>query len=1255
MPTSSRVFLKPFIGGLNTEGSDTDDLVLNTSEELNCTILPEQLRGRRYGFNIEEFGQWIDAGEKIVAHCLYHWNNAYEDVNFIVVQINYKVLIFEDTYPITGQQPVKTFNLSKFQTLNASPEAFDFTSVNSMLFVVGRTILPVVIEYDGSNNTFKDPILNNPKFRDFNGVDDGLAIDTCPATLTNAHLYNLINQGWDKEIYDAEHQTKTPLLPKDTEQYGLFYREYSKANGGTGTDNKGRYPANNLQWFVGKENSGKYNTTDVLNTYFGNTPAPKGHFIINYTDRSRTVASGITINKQSVTEMSWHATKITWQQPNPVYLEMYAGRANYYKPPYFTYTFNLPGSVTGKIKKFQVKIKDNVEATVKNRETIYHHIGRELTHLSNFKRSAKSAYYIFAQNFRISIIGINGSTRTVIYNKDNCNLGLNNMTGTWTTFDVNTSNTTSYKQYAVQISFPSIDQNKNYMPCLTANLEARVTETANDTPGDTTIVDGLPSNDLLQGAITRIENFGGRIFYLCGNTVLFSQTLSTNNVRYDKCYQEADPTSEEISDVVATDGGMIQLLSLGKGKNIKSFYRGVIVFGDEEVTGILSNYINLFSAESYDVVKITTAGLSAKDSVVETDNNLFYWSNHGIYMIAIDENNNISSTCITVNSIQNWYMNLNQFSKDHAVGYYDYANNRIYWFYPTTDNADKLDGCLVYDLNYNSFMPQLIDAGTVVRDVYGQYIGRIDNYGISYIALNGDVEEIQQPIQNNTVYNTRGELIGYVQDKYITDCNQTLTVNYITPTIYLRANGDIVTAGEDTVVLSQSVDSYYNRKSAGLILISDGRRFSFGDFNDREFRDFGVSPYQSYLVSRPITLGDSYFNKQTPIMQTLFKRTEEVKLKPFVLPDNNLEYYAIDTEFYRLTETTSYNTGYIINNEGYLRRMAATITYLPESLTDITITTYGFNDSLTSDDPVFTQLDTVTMTRTEALAAGGYIFESNPDTKYKSYKVAVTGTFSENNSTRLNIPVQIILADVDKSYGKFGGWNYYSTAIENPVTQVKGTDYDVDATDIGYMITVGVSGDMNSKRLVTRATTTFTNAVRLEPDDPQDPPVYDWTATVEYGSISRDIDRDNGKSSVGYPDLFPTRYYHIQFGNFQDNWTASNTLPDSFDMLYDVEYVAPKYVPFETREYEELNVAEYLAPSGNIIRMRWGWSLSPLSNRWDMMQNGYRPQKDFLYDDYVESRMHIKGRGKAFQVEIRNDDNKDFRLMGLNIITRSPQ
>ena len=80
---------------------------------------------------------------------------------------------------------------------------------------------------------------------------------------------------------------------------------------------------------------------------------------------------------------------------------------------------------------------------------------------------------------------------------------------------------------------------------------------------------------------------------------------------------------------------------------------------------------------------------------------------------------------------------------------------------------------------------------------------------------------------------------------------------------------------------------------------------------------------------------------------------------------------------------------------------------------------------------------------------------------------------------------------------------------------------------------------------------------------------------------------------------------------------------------------------------------KYIAASGAYIRMRWGWSLNEKSNRWDLIQNAYRPQKDFMNDEYVESRIHIRGRGKSYQIEIRNDSNKDFRLAGMDEIVRT--
>lgn len=1239
MPANSRVFLKPFIGGLNTEASDTDDMVLNTSDELNCTILPEQMRGRRYGFNIEKDGKWIDAGETITAHSLYHWNNVYENVNYIVVQINDKLYIYPDTKPYSQQNYLTVIDLSQYATLTLI-EPVSMTSVSSSLFVVGRWIQPIVIETVPNTTTFTVSV-NNPKFRDFNGIEDGYAVDYLPTStegLTNRHKYNLINQGWDKEVYDPDSKTHKTLLPDGLGYNGLFFEEYAAKYG------SGRYPANNMQWFIGKQNSGKYNTTDILNTYFGNTPAPKGHFIIDYLHRDRSLVSGINIDDTPA------QTGVNYDTMIPVnnsegwtMLDLYLLHNNQTIseglvtiPQDYKIKYSFPINATGTLSSFSWGFKDNCK-DVGGESDSDQYIRLNVENLDRTD-SRIANYYILSQPCTMSLIGVTGTgTEVVVASTVIEPTGKMFSARGW---DYTVQNPSSYTRYEIHLSWPSLDRSHKWLIPDTI-VETLVINKINYDESSEESYEGLPSSDLLRGAITDVESFGGRLFYLCGNTVLFSQTLSTNNKNYDKCYQDADPTSEEVSDVVATDGGMIQLLSLGRGKALKSFYRGVLVFGDEEVTGILSNYINLFSANSYDVVKITSAGLTSKDSVVETDSNIFYWSNHGIYIVGIDENNNISSECISLNTIQNWYNNLSQFARDNCTGYYDYANNRIYWLYPTTNDADKLDGCLVYDLTYSSFMPQYIDSGKVVRDLNGNFAGLLNDYSNEIVYNN---YKAPCTVTNNIVHDTNGDIIGYTQNKFLTDCQESSTVNTIRPTVYLRAGGNRVIAGNYKVLASADAETVYDRKSAGIFLISDGVNYSFGDFNDREFRDWDVSPYESYLVSRPITLGDTYFNKQTPVMQTLFKRTEVYKLKDS--PTASIDLYNV---VYPLTPIINTNRG--DRPEGWVGNVYQSVSKVlnkgvfKKAVVNFDLTNYSNASTIMIDVRGYTQGSSKRIaTTTEYAVEGNQIktieIDTATDSEYDSFEVVTYITSSSNSPIRVYGTLNIHRNDLSEEI--FDGYDekiYTGTAA---LTKFENTYEATVTSDMGYI----------------KGGTLVTN-ISLSPR-PHFTSVYNdsnllWSATeIEmltgntHTGINGIPDSDNRTVINTAYKVVDSNVWKIVLTDLTYNtkfWRLNNA-----SVNYTFTILVPRY-----RKLSTAVPSGYITPSGAYIRMRWGWSLNPLSNRWDMVQNGYRPQKDFLHDDYVESRLHIRGRGKAFQVEIRNEDNKDFRLTGLNIITRSPQ
>ena len=909
MPSYSKLFLKPFIGGLNTEGSDTDDLTLNTSDELNCTILPEGKRGRRYGFNIEQGGRWIEVDEPIRSHAVYHWSNAREDDNFIVVQINTKIFVFEENDPYSGSDPIFTLNLTDKYTTGDSLDPLSFTSINETLFIASRWIYPLAITYNKDTDTFNVSI-NNLKFRDIVGVDDGFDVDYMPTQtdMNQNHLYNLYNQGWDSVIYNPENRTTTHLLPISDPSSGKFYQDIQK------------FPANNLQWFIGKEKSGEYKTTDLLNTYFGNTPAPKGHFILDYINRNRSYSSGIYVSKDvsipsGKSYMGSHnllfRTGLDAERwfilvnGNAQTLEEFGFSKDYVPSNY--YSFSPPAEFTGVIKDVLFSIKDVNNIGKVNSG----HITLTTNELPYEYLTSRNMQYLFKDTIAVEIYGIKGDGKeTLIDTKELYRYPRVTKSDVWTQYYLHIDNDVSYSRYRFQLIFPNAAP-KVLIPF---SIEFSVAITTPPSGESSDKEEGLPSTNILSGAVTHLTAFGGRIFYLCKNTLLFSQTLKADNKGYDLCYQDADPTSEEISDVVATDGGMIQLLTIGKGKNIHSFYRGVIVFGDREVTGVLSNSINLFSATDYDIVKITNAGCCGEYSIVETDNEMFYWSTHGIYRISIDENNNISAQCVSVGTIQQWYNSLSISSKENVIGYYDYANNRIYWFYPTNETS-KLDGCLVYDLTYNCFMPQQIDAGNIVRDDKGEYVGKIENFNIIY--KNGKKELVT--VDNNIVKsNITGETVGYTQSKYITDCTRSATVKDIYPSIRVRAGGIPVKAGDDNVIATNQELTKFQRKTSGIILISDTTKYSFGDFNDREFRDWDISPYESYMASRPITLGDTFYDKQTPVMQTLFQRTEEYPLNT----DRNFVYikeqlvkdwnqHSVGTDPYTIRMTPSCNAMYL--------------------------------------------------------------------------------------------------------------------------------------------------------------------------------------------------------------------------------------------------------------------------------------------------------------------------------------------------------
>lgn len=214
--------------------------------------------------------------------------------------------------------------------------------------------------------------------------------------------------------------------------------------------------------------------------------------------------------------------------------------------------------------------------------------------------------------------------------------------------------------------------------------------------------------------------YAGRIFYLSGSTLLYSKIIAEDISKSDQCYTEADPTSEEISDVIDTDGGTISLPDIGEGVKLAQVGSYLLIFGTRSNVAITGTANNIFTATAYSAGALNAVPTQAPDSFVDTEFGLFYWGTTGINFIA--PNNGLAVQDLSSPVILTWYGKLTNIQHKYCKGVYSSSKKKIYWFYPSDETKPRrLDCALVYDIQKGAFVPHKIATGTYDEDA-GEYI-----------------------------------------------------------------------------------------------------------------------------------------------------------------------------------------------------------------------------------------------------------------------------------------------------------------------------------------------------------------------------------------------------------------------------------------------------------------------------------------------------------------------------------------------------
>lgn len=413
--------------------------------------------------------------------------------------------------------------------------------------------------------------------------------------------------------------------------------------------------------------------------------------------------------------------------------------------------------------------------------------------------------------------------------------------------------------------------------------------------------------------VADIATYAGRVFYLTGDTILYSQVVLEDLSKAGNCYQEADPTSEEISDLVDTDGGMIQIPEIGEG------IRLVHVGGVLAAVGTRSTYLisggseNNFTATAYVGGAMQTYSSNSPLSFIETEGSVFYWSTVGIVQL-VPGQGGLGSNVFSQGSIQTFYDNIPDKAKEYCRGFFDNATKELWWLYPGDVNKPRvLNKALVCNLKTSAWTPYSFAIDETGDSTYPHVVGgmpivtawKVEHKKSIYAeaqssSVIGSLEEeedgrISVVINNEDVGFLEGNAIRDEEGsfKYRVRNNKILSGNTVigfmddVNNIFGVSHGEVQVEVDGVLrnVLAEDpieTDRSSYKSSVFLCVDTTQSNMTFGVLNNLNYRDWATGDwegsgydYESYLVSHPLNLDRPYHKKSTPYLLTTFRRTEQ--------------------------------------------------------------------------------------------------------------------------------------------------------------------------------------------------------------------------------------------------------------------------------------------------------------------------------------------------------------------------------------------
>lgn len=656
-------------------GLITDTTALNFPEDActdldNCVLTHIGRVTRRPGFEWEAVSPTATTltVTSPSAYTEYIWETSkgVERKTFTVVQFGKFIEFYDNSSSILiGSNRESTYQIDLSDYL---PEVsyFDpneypcqYATGNNQLIIVNKATQPILVTYSDSSDTItiSSIILYE---RDFDGVDDGLDLyervtESVASLKTNnpEHYYNLLNQGW--HIGDALAQWDSGLttMPSNADQVGFFRASETDAF------DSARVSAYSA----------------VLNT-----PAPKGHFILEVGNYSRTSAmttegfTGATISDESVMIAAGTGTIIhnaSSQQANA-----FDGTTNQAQAACATW-----GAASA--------LNQYIGKTYAPAERIGYCVIYSPNNVGF--TGATGNYVSFSLYGKTGTAPANATDGTLLGTSTSVRgdsssqvltIGCNDTTTEWDHVWVTRATSISTAMYLAEVQFFSNNNNTSY---------------------------SRPDT---------VAFFAGRAWYAgmedgqYNNKVYFSQIILKDE-DYGKCYQRNDPTSEFLSEVLPDDGGYIKIAEAARILKLFAYQNSILVFATNGIWRISG-----FTATDYSVRKISSVNLESIFSIISVKGIPLWWSEDGIYTIQYEANfDAFSVQSLTDDKIKNFYLTIPRKNRKYVKGAYNQNNDTVIWLFNSdTSLADadvySYDRALVMSTRTSAFYPWTFNLPT---------------------------------------------------------------------------------------------------------------------------------------------------------------------------------------------------------------------------------------------------------------------------------------------------------------------------------------------------------------------------------------------------------------------------------------------------------------------------------------------------------------------------------------------------------------